>query len=148
MFGAAIARYAKDISGRIKHIRYREIKRGGEMLSALKKYAEGAMRKNKYNARKTVVDNIVFDSAKEARRYSDLKLLENCGRIHSLTLQPRFDLIVNGMNCGYYKADFKYVENSKEIVEDVKSAMTAKLPVYRLKKKLVKAIYGIDIVEV
>jgi hypothetical protein len=26
--------------------------------------------------------------------------------------------------------------------------MTKKLPVYRLKKKLIKAIYGIDIVEI
>jgi len=106
------------------------------------------MKRNKYNARKTTVDNIVFDSAKESRRYSELKLLEKAGVIHSLTLQPRFDLIVNGTKCGFYKADFKYVENSREVVEDVKSPMTAKLPVYRLKKKLVKAIYGIDIVEV
>jgi len=106
------------------------------------------MKRNKYNARKTVVDGVTFDSAKESRRYSELKLLENAGVIHSLTLQPRFDLIVNGTKCGFYKADFKYVENSREVVEDVKSPMTAKLPVYRLKKKLVKAIYGIDIVEV
>jgi len=106
------------------------------------------MKRNKYNARKTVVDGVTFDSAKESRRYSELKLLEKAGVIHSLTLQPRFDLIVNGTKCGFYKADFKYVENSREVVEDVKSPMTAKLPVYRLKKKLVKAIYGIDIVEI
>ncbi len=33
-------------------------------------------------------------------------------------------------------------------VIDVKSEMTKKLPVYRLKKKLIKAIYGFDIVEI
>jgi len=106
-----------------------------------------SIRRSKYNAIKTVVDNIRFDSKKEARRYSDLKLLEKAGRIHSLTLQPRFDLIVNGVKCGFYKADFKYVENSREIVEDVKSPVTAKLPVYRLKKKLIRALYGIEIRE-
>jgi len=101
-------------------------------------------RTGKYNAKKTVVDGITFDSKKEARRYSELKLLEKCGEIHSLELQPRFDLIVNGAKCGYYKADFRYTEKSKEIVEDCKGFKT---PVYRLKKKLVKAIYGVDILE-
>ena len=103
------------------------------------------MRRNgKYNAIKTVVDGVTFDSRKEARRYSELKLLEKCGKIHSLTLQPRFDLIVNGTKCGFYRADFKYTENNREIVEDCKGFKT---PVYRLKKKLVKAIYGVDILE-
>ena len=99
---------------------------------------------SKYNAVKTVVDGIKFDSKKEARRYSQLKLMEKSGAISDLSLQPRFDLIVNGKKCGFYKADFKYVENGKEVIEDVKGMLT---PVYRLKKKLVKAIYNIDIFE-
>jgi len=99
---------------------------------------------SKYNAVKTVVDGIKFDSKKEARRYSQLKLMEKSGAISDLSLQPRFDLIVSGKKCGFYKADFKYVENGKEVIEDVKGILT---PVYRLKKKLVKAIYNIDIFE-
>jgi len=107
------------------------------------------MKRNKYNARKTMVDGVTFDSAKESRRYSELKLLEKAGVIHSLTLQPRFDLIVNGTKCGFYKADFKYVENSREVVEDVKGLKRGgAYAIFRLKKKLVKAIYGIDIVEI
>jgi len=102
---------------------------------------------NKYNAKKTIVDGITFDSRKESIRYSELKLLEKAGVIDSLDIQPRFDLIVNGTKCGFYRGDFKYNENGKEIVEDVKSPFTAKLPVYRLKKKLIKAIYGIEIRE-
>jgi len=34
---------------------------------------------NKYGAKKTVVDNITFDSKKEAARYQELKLLEKAG---------------------------------------------------------------------
>jgi len=106
-------------------------------------------RHSKYNAKKTVIDGITFDSMKESRRYSDLKLLEKAGKIHSLTLQPRFDLIVNGTKCGFYKADFKYVENSAEIVEDVKGCKKGSAyAIFRLKKKLVKAIYGVEITEI
>jgi hypothetical protein len=100
--------------------------------------------RNKYRAVKTVVDGIKFDSKKEAARYQQLKLLERAGEIMELTLQPRFDLIVNGVKCGFYKADFQYLEVGKYVVEDVKGMKT---PVYNLKKKLVKAIYGIDIFE-
>lgn len=103
------------------------------------------MRKpNKYSAIKKVVDNIQFDSRKEANRYSQLKLLLKANKITDLILQPRFDLIVNDVFIGYYKADFQYVENGETITEDVKGVETT---VYRIKKKMVKAIYGIDIFE-
>ena len=42
---------------------------------------------NKYNAKKTELDGIVFDSRKEAGRYAELKLLERAGHIEDLTLQ-------------------------------------------------------------
>lgn len=100
--------------------------------------------RNKYRAIKAVVDGITFDSKKEARRYGQLKLLARAGKISELKLQPRFDLIVNGCKCGFYKADFEYIEDGKRVVEDVKGMKT---PIYNLKKKLVKAIYGIDIFE-
>ena len=103
------------------------------------------MRKlNKYKAVKTVVDGIKFDSKKEARRYGQLKLLVKAGEISELKLQPRFDLIVDGTKCGFYKADFEYIEGGKVVIEDVKGMKT---PVYNLKKKLVKAIHGVDIFE-
>jgi len=100
--------------------------------------------KNKYRAKKTTVDGIKFDSKKEAARYRDLKLLEKAGEITDLELQPKYDLIVNDTKCGFYKADFRYIENGKEVVEDVKGMKT---PVYNIKKKLIKAIYGIIIFE-
>lgn len=44
-------------------------------------------RKNKFNAKKTVVEGITFDSAHEARRYSQLRLMERAGKISDLKLQ-------------------------------------------------------------
>ena len=99
---------------------------------------------SKYRAVKVVIDGIKFDSKKEGARYNQLKLLERAGKIKDLKLQPRFDLIINDCKCGFYKADFDYVENGKRVIEDVKGMKT---PVYNLKKKLIKAIYGIEIFE-
>jgi hypothetical protein len=102
------------------------------------------MAKNKFGAKKSLIDGITFDSIKEGARYCDLKLLQRAGKIEGLMLQVRFDFIINGTNIGFYKADFEYVENGKRVIEDAKGFKT---PVYKLKKKLMKAIHGIDIFE-
>jgi hypothetical protein len=56
---------------------------------------------------------------------------------------------MNGKQVAYYKADFRYwdFKEKRTVIEDVKSPATAKNPVYRLKKKLVEAQYGITITE-
>lgn len=101
---------------------------------------------SKYGARKVEIDGILFDSRAEARRYQDLKLLQQAGEISGLELQPKYPLVVNGVKIGLYTADFKYTDcsNGLEIVEDVKGMRTRD---YVLRKKLVKALYGIDILE-
>ncbi len=48
---------------------------------------------NKYAALKMTVDGITFDSRKEARRYTELKLLERTGKITDLQRQVKFKLI-------------------------------------------------------
>jgi len=110
----------------------------------LDQYRQISGKKSKYGAVKATVDGIKFDSAKEAARYQVLKTLERTGHIQSLILQPRFDLVINDIKCGFYKADFEYVNNGERIIEDVKGMKT---PIYNLKKKLVKAIHNIDIYE-
>lgn len=100
---------------------------------------------SKYRNKKTTHLGIHFDSLKEAERYQELLYMEHAGLIRNLELQPRYDLIVNGKKCGFYKADFRYEKKTGEtIVEDVKGVRT---PVYMLKKKLIKAIYDVDIQE-
>lgn len=94
----------------------------------------------KYGNRKTVVDGIKFDSKLEAKRYSELKLLEKAGVIKGLELQPKFRLIPTFRKNGKtyrgitYIADFAYYdENERYIVEDVKGYKTKE---YQIKRKL------------
>ena len=101
-------------------------------------------KENKLKAKACFIDGIRFASLKEGRRYKELKLLEKSGQIQNLELQPRYDLIINSIKIGFYKADFRYNENGKQVVEDVKGYKT---DVYKLKKKMIKAVYNIDIYE-
>lgn len=111
---------------------------------ALLKEEEKGKRHGKYNAKKTTVDGIVFDSAWEAKRYSTLKVMEKSGDIQDLELQVPFVLEVNGVKVCTYKADFVYQQEGAKVVEDAKGVKT---PEYNLKKKLMKAVYDIDIKE-
>lgn len=102
--------------------------------------------KNKYNAKKTLIGGITFDSKKEATRYGVLVLLKRSGQIKEIELQPRFDIKINGKFCGFYKADFRIEwANGDVTIEDVKGITT---PVYNLKKKIIEAMYGIKITEI
>ena len=89
----------------------------------------------KYKNIPTELDGINFDSKKEARRYQDLKLLQVGNVISNLEIQPVIPLMVNGTKIGRYTGDFKYIENGKEIIEDVKSTAT-KTRDYMLRKKI------------
>lgn len=103
----------------------------------------------KYHNRRTEYNGIGFDSQKELNRYQELLLMERAGCIRQIELQPKYNLVVNGHKIGFYKGDFRYEEvaTGKRITEDVKSPAT-RTAVYQLKKKLVKALYGVEIVEV
>jgi len=113
----------------------------------LKAEAAKPKRKSKYNAEPVTIDGIRFDSKAEGKRYTELKLLERAGEISGLELQPKFIITVNGFKICEYNADFRYVRDGKIVVEDVKSEPT-KTPVYRLKKKLVYALHGVEITEI
>jgi hypothetical protein len=122
--------------------------------------------KAKYGNTRTQVDGQWFDSAKEARRVSTLKQLERAGVIRDLVLQREFPLVVTNIDTGAetivgaYRADADYIivdprrapvigrKAGDWIVEDVKSEATAGNAVYRLKKKIVAARHGVEVVEV
>ena len=118
---------------------------------------------NKYGARKTVFDGIVFDSAKECRRYQELVILEHAGKIRDLKLQVPFELIpavyersneiyTSGKKKGQckkgkcieravkYIVDFVYFdeETMRWIAEDVKGVRTQ---AYIIKRKLFRYKY-------
>lgn len=117
--------------------------RGYKVISSEK---EKPKKKNKYGNQKVVVDGYKFDSKKEANRYFELKMLQLAGEITGLKMQVPFLLEVEGKKVAKYIADFVYLRKG-QVVEDVKSSATRKLPTYRLKKKLMFAIHGITIVE-
>jgi hypothetical protein len=97
--------------------------------------------------RKSKYGNVVaggYDSSKEARRAQELELLQKAGEINNLRHHTVFDLVVNGVIIGKYESDFDYYNPHAYVVEDVKGVRT---DVYKLKKKLLKAIHGIEIVE-
>lgn len=104
-------------------------------------------KKNKFGSRKKKeklrFDGFFFDSKIEFERYLELKQMQKIGIIKDLTLQPVFPLIVNGVKLGRYTSDFQYfhIKNNMLIVEEVKSAWTAKERSYRFRIKLFKALY-------
>ena len=110
-------------------------------------------KQNKYHNKKVIVDDIKFDSKKEANRYNQLKLLEKAGLIKNLQRQVKFELqpsfkynnkTIRAIN---YIADFVYEQDGKQIVEDVKSEATRKDKIYLIKKKMLLYIFNIEIKE-
>lgn len=103
--------------------------------------------KSKYRNKKTEIDGRKFDSMAEGARYVELMRLQDAGLIFDLKCQEAFKLPVNGFLVCNYKADFVYVDtDGNRVVEDVKGGPVT--PVYALKKKLMRAIHGIEIKEV
>ena len=101
----------------------------------------------KYGNKKVTVQGIKFDSKWESERYLYIKSLERAGRVRNLELQVRFNLLVNDQKICAYIADFRYEKENangdwETIIEDAKGVET---PEFKLKKKLMKACLGIDI---
>ncbi len=94
---------------------------------------------NKYRAKKVKIDDITFDSILESSRYLHLKELLEHNLISDLEIHPPYPCEVNGKKVCVYKADFRYKNKQGEtVVEDTKGIET---PMFRLKKKLVEALY-------
>jgi hypothetical protein len=102
---------------------------------------------SKYNNRRVTLDGHTFDSVAERRRYQELCLLRAAGELTGLVTHPRFPLVVNGVPIATYEADFGYTETAtgRAVVEDVKGVRT---DVYRIKCRLMRACYGIEVKEV
>lgn len=116
----------------------------------------------KYHNEPTVLRGIRFDSKKEARRYEELMLLLRAGQIRKLKLQVDFTLqeaytteTGERIQAIRYRADFAYERPTKPdcygavywipVVEDVKGVRTEG---YKLKKKLMRERFNIEVVEI
>lgn len=121
-----------------------------------------------YNRKTKTADGILHDSTKEARRWTELKLLERAGSIKGLQRQVKYTLIpkqeeryerispktgkrlTDGVRtleqeCAYL-ADFVYQDaTTGELrVEDTKGVKTKD---YIIKRKLMLWLYNIRIIE-
>lgn len=109
------------------------------------------MARSKYHAKKVELDGMVFDSIKEAARWRELVLEQRAGAIKDLRRQVKYMLIpphagkIRSERACTYIADFTYYRGGEFIVEDVKGVRT---DVYKIKRKLMAAKYGIEIREV
>ena len=86
---------------------------------------------SKYGAKKTMVGDVQFASKKEAQRYMELQLLERAGEISNLRRQVKIDLIgqhrplyTRTGRKMRYTADFAYVEDGVEVIEECKGHWT------------------------
>lgn len=119
---------------------------------ALRRQAKAAApRRQKYANERVEIDGQTFDSKAEARYYGVLKIRLKAGEISNLRRQVPFELapavVIGGRKRPplRYIADFVWEEGGKTVVADVKGAVPE---AYRIKRHLLKAIHGIDILEI
>lgn len=101
-------------------------------------------RNGKFNAIVITTSEGRFDSKMEYQRYLSLKLMQRAGEINDLQRQVSYELIAGGIHICTYVADFVYQKQGVTVVEDAKGFRT---PEYRLKRRLMKDILGIEILE-
>lgn len=112
-------------------------------------------RRSKYGNKKVEFDGELFDSKREARRWAELKVMERSGEIGDLRRQYKYVLVPSQRNADgkvverevAYIADFVYWDRriGKTTVEDTKGFRT---PEYIIKRKLMRYMFGIEIVEI
>ena len=117
-------------------------------------------RPHKYGATRVNIDGYTFASKLEAGRYRELKLLEKAGAITNLTVHPKFKIEINGEHICDAIMDFSYLKSGDGqaplgvndlggihfkkdvVVEDTKGH---DLPISKLKRKLIRAVHGIEV---
>ena len=109
--------------------------------------------RSKYGNKKTEVGGIVFDSKREARHWLELQAREQAGEIFNLRRQVTYEIIPPVVLDGRrrpatkYIADFVYIDkDGNEVVVDAKSVAT-KTPADQLKRKLMRHVHGIEVLE-
>ena len=126
------------------------------------------MATSKFNNKVLYTPEGKFDSRKEYRRWCSLRLLEKAGQIAGLRRQVRYEIIPAiweevpvqlktkvridrrcVQRASHYTADFVYTDTAtgRTIVEDVKGRDATKTEAYELRKKLMRFVHGIEIIE-
>ena len=105
-------------------------------------------KRRKYGNEPTYIGWKKFDSRKEARFYEELMLRKRAGELKCVLRQVAFDLADKEKL--QYVADFVAIrpDNTIEAVYDVKSPATRESDKYKIKKKLMRELWDIEIQEV
>jgi hypothetical protein len=104
----------------------------------------------KYGAQPTESsDGKRFPSKAEARRYEELRLMQQQGIITDLVLHPRWRFIINGQllrtmsgRALIYTADTSYQRDGALVVEDVKGMLTRDA---EIRIALMAVVHGIEV---
>lgn len=123
-----------------------------EEYEAMKDRVDGnKKRKNKYNAKKTSYNGNNYDSKKEAKYAESLDLAMKYsveGAPEKWERQIRMPVKINDKHICYYILDFKVYYKDRIEYIDVKGMKSGPAyQMFRLKKKLVEAYHGIEIIE-
>lgn len=135
-----------------------------EKLGMAQAQNEAPARGRKYHNEPDTRGALHFDSRKEARRYDELMVLLQAGKIRKLKLQAQYTLQESyvtpegeRVRAIKYVADFAYERATEPdasgevhwlpVVEDTKSQAT-RTDKYKIKAKLLKERYGLTITEV
>jgi hypothetical protein len=109
----------------------------------------GIRAQNKFGNTPTLYKGRRFASQLEASHAAELDMLRRAKdpsqQVKSVEYQYRIPIVMNGIKCGTYVADFYvlFADGHKEIQE----TKGFKTQLYNLKKKLVEAQYGEKIIE-
>jgi hypothetical protein len=134
------------------------------------------MRFHKSRKQRTEKYGKKFDNGDELKRYEYLMLRYRAGEITEPEVHPEFPVVINGVYCWTYVADFRYrlvipggrMALGCEMIEDCKGTYNKKKhqtrkgvvvrewkvrapilePEYIIKKKIVEALYEIKIEEI
>lgn len=107
---------------------------------------------SKYRNNPTTFAGLKFDSEGEASRWGELLILERMGHISVLKRQVVYVLVPSvkfsnepkAKPAIRYFADFSYMKDGKQVIEDFKSEAT-KTPEFRIKQHLMLHVHGIEI---
>jgi hypothetical protein len=110
-------------------------------------------KRQKYGNTKVTDGDLTFDSKAEHKRWVYLSMMERAKNITDLRLQHEFEIIPaqespsgKRIRATVYRADFTYRDKAgKLVVEDVKGAVT---PEFRIKRKLMLHVHGIEVQEI
>ncbi len=91
-------------------------------------------------------EGVVFDSKGEMARWCVLLWEHRIGTITELERQVEYRLVVNEVLIAIYRPDYRYRRDGALVIEDHKSKPT-RTRAYLMKRRLMKALHGIDILE-